>query len=98
MTQTLYTVEEVSAMIHDGKKMLLAGDAGLLSQLPKGDWIGGSTPYFILYPEQMVESHEKLFVNCLPDFVETVEMRCQGFVAEVWRGYFSFFIFLVFFF
>ena len=71
----LYTIEEVSAMILEGKKLLLAGDTKLLSRLPKGDWIGGSTPYFILYPEQMVQSHDKLFVNCLPNFVETIEIR-----------------------
>ena len=75
MTQGLFTVKEVSAMICEGKKLLLAGDAGLLSQLPKGDWIGGSTPYFILYPEQMVELYDKLFVTCLPDFVEAIEIR-----------------------
>ena len=73
--QTLYPVEEVSEMIREGKKLLLAGDAKLLSQLPKGDWIGGSTPYFILYPEQMIESTEKIFVHCLPDFVDAVEIR-----------------------
>ena len=73
--QTLYPVEEVSVMIREGKKLLLAGDAKLLAQLPKGDWIGGSTPYFILYPEQMIESTEKLFVHCLPDFVDKVEIR-----------------------
>ena len=75
MTQGFFSPEEVSAMIQAGKKLLLAGDAKLLEQLPKGDWIGGSTPYFILYPEQMVESYEKLFVNCLPDFVEAIEIR-----------------------
>ena len=75
MKPGLFTVEEVSAMIREGKKLLLAGDAALLSQLPKGDWIGGSTPYFILYPEQRVESFEKIFVHYLPDFVETIEIR-----------------------
>ena len=75
MKQSLYTVEEVSAMIREGKKLLLAGDDKLLSQLPKGDWIGGTTPYFILYPEQRIESFDKLFVCCLPDFVEKIEIR-----------------------
>ena len=73
--QALYTVEEVSAMILEGKKLLLAGDDKLLSQLPKGDWIGGTTPYFILYPEQRIESSKKLFVCCLPDFIEKIEIR-----------------------
>ena len=75
MTPGLFSVEEVSAMIREEKKLLLAGDTKLLSQLPKGDWIGGTTPYFILRPEQMVESCEKLFVACLPDFVEAIEVR-----------------------
>ena len=78
MKSGLYTVEEVSAMIREGKKLLLAGDDKLLSQLPKGDWIGGTTPYFILRPEQMVESTEKLFVYSLPDFIEAVEVREYG--------------------
>ena len=74
MKQGLYTVEEVSSMILNGDKLLLAGNVGLLSQLPRGDWVGGSTPYFVLYPEQMVESDEKLFVSCLPDFIEKIEI------------------------
>ena len=75
MTQTLRSVEEVSKMILNGEKLLLAGDAKLLSQLPKGNWIGGSTPYFILYPGQMIEFSDKLSVTSLPNFVETVEIR-----------------------
>ena len=68
MIQGLFTPDEVSDMIHAGKKLLLAGDAGILSQLPKGDWIGGGTPYFILYPEQRVTSYEKIFACQVPDF------------------------------
>ena len=75
MTQTLYSVEEVSEMIREGKKLLLAGNEKLLLQLPKGDWIGGTTPYFILYPEQLAESRERLFVNCLPEFVDKIDIR-----------------------
>ena len=69
MPQKLCTVEEVSAMIQDGKKLLLAGDAKLLSQLPKGDWIGGSTPLFLLHQANRVTSYDKIFVNQLPDFI-----------------------------
>ena len=74
MTPGLYTVEEVSAMILEGKRLLLAGDDILLSQLPKGDWIGGTTPYFILYPEQMITSFEKIFVYSLPDFIDEIKI------------------------
>jgi hypothetical protein len=75
MTQGLFTTEEVSAMILAGHNLLLAGDAKLLSQLPAGNWIGGSTPFFILYPENRTTSYDKIFVNQLPDFVTKTEIR-----------------------
>jgi hypothetical protein len=75
MKQGLYTFEEVTAMIREGKKLLLAGDYDLLSQLPQGDWIAGTTPYFILYPEQRLTSYDRIFVYCLPDFVEKTVIR-----------------------
>ncbi|MDR1667631.1 MAG: hypothetical protein LBS03_08085 [Bacteroidales bacterium] len=69
MNQSLVTPEEASAMILKGERLLLAGDFALLSQLPKGNWIGGTTPFFILYPEHQVTSYDKLFVTRLPDYV-----------------------------
>ena len=75
MTQGLFTPEEVSDMIHSGKRLLLAGDAKLLSQLTAGNWIGGTTPFFILYPENRATSFEKIFVATLPDFVTKTEIR-----------------------
>ena len=69
MKPDLYTIEEVSAMIREGNILLLSGDAGLLSQLPKGDWIGACTPRFVIYPEQKIETYDKIFVSKLPDFV-----------------------------
>jgi len=75
MTQGLFTPDEVSSMILAGNKLLLAGDAKLLSQLPAGDWIGGSTPFFILYPDHRTMSFDKIFVNQLPDFVTEIEIK-----------------------
>ena len=75
MIQGLFTPEEVSYMISAGNKLLLAGDAKLLSQLPAGEWIGGSTPFFILYPENRTTSFDKIFVSQLPDFVTKTEIR-----------------------
>jgi len=62
-------------MILAGDNLLLAGDTKLLSQLPAGNWIGGSTPFFILHPENRTTSYDKIFVNRLPDFVTHVEIR-----------------------
>jgi len=36
------TLDEVSAKIEQGSRLLLAGDALLLAQLPAGDWIAGT--------------------------------------------------------
>lgn len=43
----LYTVEEVIELINRGRILSLAGDERVMSQLPKGKWVGGSTPYFM---------------------------------------------------
>ena len=74
MTQGLFTINEVSEMILSGKSMLLAGDHKLLSQLPAGKWIGGTTPFFILYPENRITSFDKIFVTQLPEFVTQTEV------------------------
>ena len=44
--KTLFNVTEVTNMIRAGRKLLLAGDDLLLSQLPRGNWVGGTNPYF----------------------------------------------------
>jgi hypothetical protein len=74
MIQGLFTPGEVSDMILAGKHLLLAGDAKLLKHLPKGDWIGGSTPYFIVQPGIRTTSFDKIFVNKLPDCVTKTEI------------------------
>lgn len=58
------TLEEVKSLISTNKILHIAGDESLLSQLPKGNWIGGTTPYFITN-EGGVCTKEKLFVNDL---------------------------------
>lgn len=43
----LVDLAEARALIEAGATLAVAGDAELLAQLPKGNWIGGSTPYFM---------------------------------------------------
>ncbi|MCZ6803281.1 MAG: hypothetical protein O7D86_04925 [Proteobacteria bacterium] len=43
----MITVNQAKAAIESGKVLWVAGDEGLLKQLPKGRWIGGSIPYFM---------------------------------------------------
>lgn len=67
--KTLYTVSDVTKFISAGEKLLLAGDENLLKKLPKGEWIGGTIPYF-MSEEGGVLTEEKIYVTKLPDFIQ----------------------------
>lgn len=45
--KTLFNREEAIKIINSGKVLTIAGDVELLRSLPKGNWIGGSIPYFM---------------------------------------------------
>jgi hypothetical protein len=64
--RVLHTIEETSALISAGKVLSLAGDEALLAQLPKGNWIAGTIPYFI-GEDGGVETREKIFVTELKE-------------------------------
>jgi hypothetical protein len=55
----------VSKMIESGKPLFLAGDEGLLGRLPKGQWIGGTIPYF-MGEEGGVTSRDRIFATEVP--------------------------------
>ncbi len=62
------TVQEASELIRSGKKILVAGDESLLAALPRGEWIGGTIPYF-MSEDGGLFSREQVQVTVLPDFV-----------------------------
>lgn len=64
----LHQVSEVKEMILSGQDLVLAGSEEALSQLPKGNWIGGSIPYFI-DQEGGVCDEERIFVSRLPEYI-----------------------------
>ena len=47
MENKLYSKAEVEGFIKAGKVMMLSGSDKALSGLPKGNWIGGTTPYVV---------------------------------------------------
>lgn len=47
MMKTLFNFNETVNLIKSGKVLTIAGDVDLLKTLPKGNWIGGSIPYFM---------------------------------------------------
>ena len=57
--------DEVSELISDGKLLHISGNCDLLKKLPKGNWIGGSTEFFITESGGVV-SNDRLFVNVFP--------------------------------
>lgn len=72
----LITLEETINLINDGKVLHIAADDSLLQKLPKGKWIGGTTPYFIA-EEGGIFTKDMLFVDEL-DFAEEVRIAVYG--------------------
>lgn len=66
MKNEMLSVAEVSAKIRAGEVMVLAGDEDLLRQLPKGNWIGGTTVYFVTDTGGAVV-RDRLFCTTFPE-------------------------------
>jgi hypothetical protein len=62
----LQSLQEASKSIESGRRLVIAGDEGLLSKLPKGDWIGGTIPYFMAEDGCKI-TKDQVFVNDLTD-------------------------------
>lgn len=74
MKRVLYSLADTTHLIHSGGRLLLAGDESLLAQLPAGDWIGGTIPYFM--GESGGEfSKEKICVTQLPEFISKIDIK-----------------------
>lgn len=65
----MYTVDQVKKLIAEDKVLMLAGDETLLRQLPKGNWIGGTIPYFMTEDGGMV-THDQIQVIELPSLAK----------------------------
>ncbi len=70
----LISLREASELIATGQPILVAGDASQLAQLPKGQWIGGTTPYFMT-SEGGVVDRERVFVTLLGAPIESTSIR-----------------------
>jgi hypothetical protein len=72
----LITLEETVKLINEGRILHIAADDSLLMKLPKGKWIGGTTPYFIS-KEGGIFTKDKLFVNEI-DYAEDIKTAVYG--------------------
>jgi len=70
----LHTIEEAAALIKSGARAVIAGPESLLTQLPKGDWIGGTIPYF-MDDIGGLKTDDRVFVSALPDSVTAISTR-----------------------
>lgn len=73
MQHEMNTIDQVTALIKQGKRLLLAGDEDVLRQLPSGSWIGGTIPYFMT---QMggLSSRDQIYVSELPDYIQSLKI------------------------
>ena len=80
----LSTIAEVSKDIKEGKALLLAGDEKQLEQLPAGNWIGGTIPYFMAEKGGTV-SREEIYCTEVPDNArfETIKEYGSGNIADI---------------
>ncbi len=65
--QSLYSVAEVSAMLAAGDTLILAAEEAMLAALPRGDWIGGTSPYFMTAEAGGAYARDRIFVQRMPD-------------------------------
>ena len=79
MKKTMHTTEEVRKLIEQGKILLLSGHEKLLSQLPKGKWIGGTSSYFMTEKGGIV-TDDLIEVTELPDCI--IENKIQYYAPE----------------
>ena len=70
----LVSVGQARDLILSGQPMLIAGDAAQLARLPRGQWIGGTTPYFMSKGGGRVD-RERVFVTLLQDPVQAGKIR-----------------------
>jgi len=66
--QYLTDAGELAARIKRGGYFFIAADEAVLRRLPKGDWIGGTTPYFMT-EKGGVLTREKAYALELPGYV-----------------------------
>lgn len=74
MHQQIMSVAEAAKRISEGGLLLLAGDEGALRQLPKGNWMGGTIPYFMSAQHGGLASREMVFVTDVTDVAASWEI------------------------
>lgn len=77
----LLSLKETQALIESGQILLIAASQGLLDQLPAGQWLGGSTHYF-MSQEGAQKDLNRLFVSNLSNLALKAEIKSYS--AQKW--------------
>jgi len=75
----LIPLETASRLIKQGLPLSIAGPEATMDQLPTGNWIGGTTPYFMLESGGVVVPAGKVFVS---DLSEIGTVRITSYSAD----------------
>lgn len=67
LQQLLVSPEKAAEMILSGATLTIAGDESVLANLPNGNWIGGTTAYF-MGQDGGITTREQLFITPLPSY------------------------------
>jgi hypothetical protein len=73
----LLPVAQVAELIDSGAALSLAGSAAALRGLPRGNWIGGTTPYFMTTQGGVIVGDDRVFVTNL-GVLGTVTVTSHG--------------------
>lgn len=73
----LITVQAAIELVKSGAALSLAGPESALDQLPAGNWIGGTIPYFMIASGGVVANEGKVFATNLTG-LGTVSMASYG--------------------
>lgn len=74
MKKYLSDIKEVSKLIKENKVLLLAGEEKILDQLPAGNWIGGTIPYFMDSQGCLLDEN-KIHVTDITDIVVAFQIK-----------------------
>jgi Family of unknown function (DUF6976) len=70
----MHSIADVSRMIQEGPVLLLAGDENLLSKLPSGKWIGGTSVNFVS-DEGGTTDRDRIFVTDITEHAADAKIR-----------------------
>ena len=86
MSNRMFTVEEAKALIASGKTLSIAADEQVLRQLPAGNWIGGTIPYFIADNGGLF-SQDTAYITEMPDDALRTEIAVydENSISEIYQ-------------